>query len=638
MFMVPFTTQPEGMEPLLPKQELCEMLACLALCFWFWRTFQTGRFLWAQSRALWPLLGLTLWTALSAALSPCTQIAWAGWNDWLCFPVIYFLLTMVCLELWRAENLLIVFLVSALGTSLWALAQAAGLDHGPWMDVVRDQFSGRVIAGMGNPDFLAGYLLIAWPLALALFFRAQQTLTRSLWMTVTALTLGALFLTRSKAGLGGVGLGALVFLVLFLAKTPAEGEGKNRRKLVWTLFGGTCLAGSYPAIQILSPLADPRNPSVLFRRQLWSGAWKMILDHPLLGTGLGTFSAMYPSYRPISLMMTQTQRSYEVNEAHNWVLSWLSQTGFVGLALVLFFVGAVLYQWWKLYQAKAIPPALGAGAFAAFAGVGLDNLFDLNNTLPTTLVPLLFLAALPVALSQRFYRIPGFPIQARTISLNGLRLLWLVLTALVSIASGFQIWSCFEKQWADVKLKKAVEFSEKKQWNESFKAYDASLKLDPNNVMAHYFRGSAYAERSEVGDMAKALDDFNDVTDLVPDYVLVHFKKAKALESLGKVPEAEAEMKRAIALDPRLIFQNLEYAKARDKVKLSDYPGALMIYQKLVFDYPTCVPALVDEGNCLFLLEHQAEAEKAYREALRLDPDNPEAKQNLLQLLQIQQH
>jgi tetratricopeptide (TPR) repeat protein len=434
--------------------------------------------------------------------------------------------------------------------------------------------------------------------------------------------------------------GLLVFLSLFLAKTPAEGEGKNRRKFVGTLFGGTFLAGIYPAIQIqiLQPLADPQNPSVLFRRQLWSGVWKMIVDHPFFGTGFGTFPALYPAYRPISLMMSQTQRSYEVNDAHNWVLSWLSQTGWVGLALLLAFWAVVFYQWWKLYQGSAIPPALGAGAFAAFTGLGLDNLFDLNSGLPSTLVPLLFLAALPVALSQRFYRLPGYPIQARETRLEGFRVPWLVLALLVSALAFFQFRTAFGKQWADVQLKKAVQFSEMKQWKEAFQAYDKSLQLDPRNVVAHYFRGSAYGARAEAGDDEKALDDLNHVSDLEPDYVLNHFKKAIVLEKLGRAQDAAEEMKRAIALDPRLAFQLPSYHEARDKAGKRDFKGALVIYQRLVFDYPTCVPALVDEANCLFLLGRQAEAEAAYREALQLDPDNPEAKQNLQQLFQVRNH
>ena len=634
VFLVPLVNQPDGMDPLFLKQELCQILTFLMAALWLWRCFQTGKIEWAYSKALWPLGALVLWTALTAVLSPYSQVSWDYWKNWICFPLLYFLFTLVCLELWRAENILIVFMAATLVSSLTGVTQRMGLSSGVWLDMVRANYSGRVIAGMGNPDFFAGFLLLAWPLALALYFRALQPATKALWMMVTVFTLGALFLTQSKGGLLGLGAGLAIFLILFILKTKPEGEGKNKRQLISILIGGIFLTGIYPAIQILKPLANPQNSSILFREQLWSGVWKMILDHPLTGVGLGAFSAAFPAYRPLSLILGQSERSYEVNEAHNWVLSWLSQTGWVGLGLVLTFGALVLYQWWRLYQAKAIPPALGAGAFAAFGGIAVDNLFDLNHTLPSTLVPFLFLSALPVALSQRFYRMAGFPIQAKEVKLAGIRSLWFVLSLMATGLCFFQIWKSFEEQWADVQLKTAVRLSQAKQWNEALKSYDKTLLFDPNNVMALYFRGSVYAGLGGEGDNEKALADFNEVTGMEPDYVLVHFKKAQVLRNLGRTSDSEMEMKRAIALDPQVVGQLPEYQEARTRVNEKHYQDALMIYQKLVFDYPTCVPALVDEANCLFLLGKKSEAHSVYQQALRLDPENDQAKQNLQQLFQ----
>src|SRR4029077_19044402 len=132
-----------------------------------------------------------------------------------------------------------------------------------------------------------------------------------------------------------------------------------------------------------------------------------------------------PSYRPISLIMKQPQRSYGVSHVHNWVMEWTAETGLIGLALLLAFWFFVLAQWWKLYSANAIPKALAAGVFAAVAAVGVDNLFDMNSYLPSTRIPLLFIAALPVALSQRFYKMEGFPIQLRRFDLSPYKIFFL---------------------------------------------------------------------------------------------------------------------------------------------------------------------------------------------------------------------
>ncbi len=638
MFLVPIVTQPEAMDPLYTKMALCQLLTFIMASFWMAKCLQSGRVTFAFTRALWPLAAIVLWTALSAELSPCSEIAWHSWGQWICFPLMYFLFTSVCLALWQAENLLIVWMVVGGISAVWGLLQVFGLSSGPWQEVVQTQFSGRAIAGMGNPGFLVGYLLLTWPLALALYVRAQQAITKTLWMLVTVFSWTVIFLTQSKAGLLGLGFGLAVFLVQVLSHTYEDAKGHEQKKGIRFLILGILIIGAYPASQILKTLADPASPSICFREMLWPGVWKMILDHPFFGVGWGAFSAVFPNYRPIPLVMPQTEMSYEVNEAHNWIMTWLSQTGFVGLILLLAFIFAVLFQWWKLYRAKAIPPALGAGAFAAFGGLALDNLFDINSGIPSTLVPLLFLCALPVALSQRFYRLPGFPIQAREFSLEGKRTLWVTLTLLVTALCFFQIWEGFETQWSQVQLKKGMRLSQVKKWDEALKAYGNSARLDPDNTMAWYFRGSAYLDRGATQDLPQALADFNRVTSLEPDYVLVHFKKAQVLDRLGLSQESATEMKRALQLNPRLVEQLPAYDEAHDKVEKKDDSGALVIYQKLVFDYPTCVPALVDEANCLFLLGRKSEAQATYQAVLQLDPFNAQAKQNLLQLLQMTQH
>jgi O-antigen ligase len=624
MFLVPLVTQPEAMDPICIKLVYCQILTFIMASVWMVRSLQSGRVTYVYTCALWPLAAIVLWTALSAMLSPCPEIAWHAWEQWVCFPLMYFVLTSVCLALWQAENLLIVWMVVGGISAVWGLLQSFGLSSGPWQVAVQTQFSDRAIAGMGNPDFFAGYLLLTWPLALALYLRAKQPITKIIWMLVTVISWAALFLTRSKAAILGLGFGLAIFLALFLSQTNEDEGGKAQKKGVQFLIIVILLIGAYPAFQLLKNLGVPANPSIHFREMLWPAVWKMSLAHPFTGVGWGVFTAAFPNYQPISLAMSQTEMNYEVNEAHNWVLSWLSQTGLVGLMLVLSFVLIVLFQWWKLYKAKAIPPALGAGAFAAFGGLALDNFFDINSALPSTLVPLLFLCALPVALSQRFYRLPGFPIQAREVSLEGKRTLWVTLALLVTALCFLQVWKGFETQWSQVQLKKGMRLSQVKKWDDALKSYDKSALLDPDNTMACYFRGSAYLDRGRTQDLTQALSDFTRVTSLEPDYLLVHFKKAQVLERL------------ALSLNPRLVEQLPAYNEAHDKVGKKDYSGALVIYQKLVFDYPTCIPALVDAANCLFLLGRKSDAQATYQAVLQLDPYNTQAKLNLSQLLQTQ--
>ena len=71
-------------------------------------------------------------------------------------------------------------------------------------------------AGLENPNFLAGYLLLIWPLALGLLVRAKNRFSKTLWSLLLIVSLVALFFTGSKAGWLGFAAGILVFLILNL--------------------------------------------------------------------------------------------------------------------------------------------------------------------------------------------------------------------------------------------------------------------------------------------------------------------------------------------------------------------------------------------------------------------------------------
>lgn len=636
VFFVPFITQVDGMDSIYPKLALTQILVLMILAAWMLKVTWTSRMVWIQTNAFWPLVGLLAWLALTVIFSPYQSVGWQALAHWICFPLWYVLLTLLCYELWRAENILIVFLMGALGTALWALAQAFGLDSGAWSLIVKDQFGGRVTAGLGNPDFLAGYLLMVWPIALALYFRAVQPITKFLWVSLMLITFLALVFTSSKAGILSFYFSLLVYLIFFFQGSKGSDWFKKNKIL---LAAAVICVGAFfigPTHKALTGLMDSANPSIQFREEVWKGTVEMIREHPWTGVGFGAFSAAFPSYRPISLMMSQTQRSYEVNHAHNWVLEWTAETGWAGLALLLAFWGYVLYQWWRLYKANAIPRALGAGAFALFAGVACDNLFDLNCYLPSTLVPLLFFAAMPVALSQRFLLLEGYPIRRKDVDLTAWKAVLLPAAMLIGALCVWDVNLVLHQQLADVLLKRANGLSMEKKWDQAIPLYQQVLDLDKDKIEARYFLGAAELDRAGEGDAEKALADLDKVVQTQPDYVLVHFKRAEALERLGRGEDSRNEMKKAIRLDPALIFQLEDYKKARALADSKKFNDALVIYQKLVFDYPTCVPALVDYGNCLVMTRKYPDADVYYKRALGLDPGNQEALKNSRQLEAVQ--
>lgn len=81
--------------------------------------------------------------------------------------------------------------------------------------------------------------------------------------------------------------------------------------------------------------------------------------------------------------------------------------------------------------------------------------------------------------------------------------------------------------------------------------YDAVLKLDPNNFLAHYNRGLL---RSQVGDNNRAIVDFSFVLKLEPDNMLARLNRAQLRQKTGDFRGAAADYSVIIKSYPNFLY------------------------------------------------------------------------------------
>ena len=118
---------------------------------------------------------------------------------------------------------------------------------------------------------------------------------------------------------------------------------------------------------------------------------------PLTGTGLGTFEAVYPGYQDADLDKL-------VDYAHNDWLQLLSETGWVGMTLVLagliWVLGNSLLSWQKRQDPFTV--GIGLGGMGALVSISLHSLVDFSLHLPAiALLLTLVLAILTLALYSK---------------------------------------------------------------------------------------------------------------------------------------------------------------------------------------------------------------------------------------------
>src|SRR5690606_8412572 len=108
---------------------------------------------------------------------------------------------------------------------------------------------------------------------------------------------------------------------------------KSGKKLPFVILTIFVLAG---LLFFLQPQWHERFLSIfdlqgnMVRINLWNAAYRIFQDHPLIGTGLGNFPAVFPDYMEGPVKNTHPT-------PHNLFFNILSDTGLVGLAVFIWF-------------------------------------------------------------------------------------------------------------------------------------------------------------------------------------------------------------------------------------------------------------------------------------------------------------
>jgi len=137
----------------------------------------------------------------------------------------------------------------------------------------------------------------------------------------------ALIFTKSRGGILSFFLSFILLVILIFFKGSLKSH-------LWTLSIVIILTLIFGFWIGFTPVFD-RYLDVSFKKEveegrlsIWKSTYYIFKDYPILGTGFGSFPDVYPSY---SLRSNQA----EINHAHNDWLELLSDTGILGLAIIV---------------------------------------------------------------------------------------------------------------------------------------------------------------------------------------------------------------------------------------------------------------------------------------------------------------
>lgn len=375
-----------------------------------------------------------------------------GFLSSLCYVFLYFALSTNILtsdkeeNIKRAKRMLYAIFISGVLVALWGfpshfgndptcLAFRGTFDVSCWTEAFQPKI--RMFSTLGQPNWLAAFLLILLPIVSSYTINASKEIKKGKLFSYPLLKTAAYFITAflfyfdltwtlSQSGFIGFWIGNFVFVFLFtllivrkygfsvtnilkqrsfqtliaiqllfvlttfFTQNPIPSLNKyGFKSLMEKTKQQITVQLSTPAATNQKNQATPAQPALEssitssgdIRKIVWKGAIDIWKAYPLFGSGVETYAYAYYKYRPVEHNLT-SEWDYLYNKAHNEFLNYLATTGAFGLGTYLLFLLSFLFfglrhmygQWKKRMFGNPILPALIGG----FIGTQVSNFFGFS--------------------------------------------------------------------------------------------------------------------------------------------------------------------------------------------------------------------------------------------------------------------
>ncbi|MDO9014719.1 MAG: O-antigen ligase family protein [Polynucleobacter sp.] len=311
------------------------------------------------------MLGFLVWLGVAVFWSSSPNVSWL--TAWMLagLPITYLAwgMTPSPERLWRA--LRTVLLLFGSGLALWGLGQ-----------VVTGFGNGQPVGPLVDKNAFAALMNLFW--FVASVHLVGKVHGRGLHWRVIPVVLGLLLIATAlfAAESRGATLAWLLLMPVFI--WAIYQNTRNKHAIVAVLM--IALTGYLIAANGLNlnvgnrTLNLEQDASTSARLQMWKSTAHIVLDHPIKGTGWGTFVAHYPAYRDPS------ENTTSGTLAHNDYLQLASEGGIPVLVLLLGILAGMLLQLQHSLASRQNPRVLEAtglllAVFALFIHASLNFIF-----------------------------------------------------------------------------------------------------------------------------------------------------------------------------------------------------------------------------------------------------------------------
>jgi len=540
-------------------------------------------------------------------------------------PLLYFLIVNNVRDEKQINRIITAVLLIGAALGIYGIFQYNDITLPFWVPVTGRN---KVFGLCGNTGYFAGYLILPLSLAVSLFFISKNR-TNKILLLFGILTMGTtLVVTFTRSSYLAFGVSLLFMFLLFLLSRGKKFIQENKKIFIFvsvaiiiaaSLFiiptplnkTGTAISQVKSRVSVSYFIQD-RN--ITRRIAIWKFSWMMIKDHPILGSGIGTYKYNTLRYQAEFFEQGDNRSIYPygfADKAHNEYLQLWAELGTIGFAI--FFWLIITYYIYGIKYLKREKDKQKQGIMIGLMGAVLAFLLDSFFWFPLHLSSNLSLFWLFIGLASAMC-IKGKSMEEKekgkletekmekriigggkdkkeksdnTININkgkrsNIYRFKPVLYIVIVLLAVFLCVTVFRPFMSRIIWHFGFEEIRNKNWEKVTDIYERALKWNPYEGYFHFDLGKVFLMR-ELGNTAlksfKEAEKYIDLPGLPQSIAIIYIAK-------GELDNAITELKKAIS------------------------------YQRKVETMP---PLYLELGNTYLKLEKYELAEEAFKNAIKID-------------------
>jgi len=655
VILVPIVFYPWCITVFVPvKEMIAEVLTILGLMFWGFNIVNREELKFVPTPLNFPILSFISICILSLIWSNSFFTSLKELPLFLAGPLLYFVVTNNINYEHQVNRILNILLIIGGLFGIYGILQYNGIDFPFW---IRNVGRLQVFGLFGNVNFFAEYLIVPLPIAVSLFFTCQKKLKKIL-LLIGILAMGTSLIVTFTRG-SYIGFGAsLIFMAILFIFSRGKNFIKDNKKNFMVIFAvmiiitflfviptplsksGTVISTIKSRISITQLV---QSVSVIRRITILKFTALMIKDHPLLGSGIGTYKYNTLRYQAEFFEQEQQNRSLYIigfaNKAHNEYMQIWAELGIIGLGIFIWLmIGYFTYGLRFIKKTKnEYKKGIIIGLMGAVVAVLVDGIFGFPLHLPATVILFWLALALTIVMIKSEVDAEEIDISKKDKSKkmkgekdNNISWFKPLLYVVIILATLFLCITVARPFIARTHLYYGNKEIKNKDINKAIKIYEKALRWDPYSGQIYYEMGKILKNR-QINNLAmeyfEKAEKYIDHPDLPQNLATVYLRKELFDKAAIKLKQAISYEKKEESMFP--MYNQLGTIYTR----LEKYKQAEMAFKNSLKIYHDFVSAHYGLAGAYLKQNKQTEALEELQKVIELAPNSREA-QNARELIQ----